>query len=178
MDTMPAAVPDDMSWLFDEPFDETPDPDTSTWERFLELDWVDWTANFGCQGGDMDEVTGIVERVYKEGDSIKIKLRNAEISPELPEEKERLGVIERHEELILELETICPPIIRAGTVVLPGLRALPGWDLGSGYTIGFLFQRQPPSLARLCFIGQGIDFYSKKWDDLMKWKRRNFKKIF
>lgn len=141
MGTMPAAVADDMSWLFDET-PEPEDPDTSTWERFLELDWTGWSASFGCQGGDMEEVTGVVEQVYKEGDSIKMKLKNAEISPELPEEKERLGVIERHEELILELETCLPPIIRPGTVVLrSGLRALPGWDLGSGFTIGFMFQR-------------------------------------
>ena len=140
MGTTPAAVPDDMSWLFD----KTPEPedlDTSTWEKFLELDWTGWLAKFGCSGEDMHEVMGVVEQVYKEGDSIKIKLRDAEISPEDPDEKEKRGIIERHEGLILELETSWPPIIRPGIVVLrSGLLALPGWELGSGFDIGFLFK--------------------------------------
>ncbi len=135
-----ADVDDDMKWLFDEP-PEPEDPDTSTWEEFLKLDLVGWSVNFGCHGGDMRQITGIITQVYKEGDSIKIKLKNAEISPELPEEREREGVIERHEELVLELETCWPPIIRQDVVIInSGLRYIPGWELGSGFSIGFIFR--------------------------------------
>ena len=150
MSTILATVIDDMSWLFDET-PEPEDPDTSTWEEFLKLALVGCSVNFGCCGGDMHQVTGIIEQVYvyKEGDSINIKLKDAEISPELPEEREREGVTERHEELVLELETRRLPIIRPNIVVLiSGLRrmyrqdSVSGfeWDLGSGFNIGFIFR--------------------------------------
>lgn len=150
MGTMPVAItdiPDDMKWLFGAP--EPEDPDTSTWEEFLKLNLVGCLVNFGCRGGDMHQVIGIITQVSKEGDSIKIKLGNAEISPELPEEREREGVIERHEELVLELETRWLPIIRQGIVIISaGLRRMYGqdsvsefgWDLGSGFSIGFIFR--------------------------------------
>ena len=72
----------DMAWLFDTT-PEPPDPNTSTWEKFLELDLTDWQANFGCSGGDMEEITGTVVRVYKEGDTIKLKLKDAVVAPEI-----------------------------------------------------------------------------------------------
>lgn len=139
MNTVLANIADDMSWLFD----ETPEPedlDTSTWEEFLKLNLVGCSVNFGCHGGDMHQVTGIITQVYKEGDSIKIRLKDAEISPENPDE-EKENVIERHEELVLELETRWPPIIGRGIVIInAGLRHMLGWDLGSGFDIGFIFR--------------------------------------
>ncbi len=133
-------VADDMKWLFD----ETPEPenlDTSTWEEFLKLDLVGWSVYIGRHGGDMHQLTGIIAQVIKEGDLVKLKLKNAEIAPEDPEERKREGITERYEELVVELETRWPPIIREGLVIIPGLRSLPEWDIGSGFNIGFIFKR-------------------------------------
>ncbi len=142
MDTAPitiADIADDMKWLFEDP--EPEDPHTSTWEEFLKLDLTGCSVNFGCQGGDMYQITGTIVQVYKEGDSIKIKLRNAEISPEDPDEREKEGITERHEEIVVELETCWPPIIRPEIVVSNcGLRELPGWTLNSGFSCGFIFR--------------------------------------
>ncbi len=135
-----ADVADDMSWLFDEAPEL--DPDISTWEEFLKLDMTGWSVNFGCHGGDMDELTGIIERVYKDGDSIKIRLKNAEIAPEDPDERERVGIIEKFYKVTVELETCWPPIIRPGMIIIDsGLCHIPGWDLGSGFDAGFISQR-------------------------------------
>lgn len=139
MNTVLADIADDMKWLFDET-PEPEDPDTSIWEEFLKLDLTGCSVNFGCHGGDMHQITGIIAQVYKEGDSIKIRLRDAEISPENPDE-EKESVIERHEELVLELETRWRPVIRQGIVIInSGLRYIPGWELGSGFSIGFIFR--------------------------------------
>ncbi len=139
MNTVLADVADDMKWLFDET-PEPEDPDMSTWEESLKLDLTGCSVNFGCHGGDMHQITGIITRVYKEEDSIKIKLKGAEIFPENPDE-EKENVIERHEELVLELETRWPPIIRRDIVIInSGLRYIPGWELGSGFSIGFIFR--------------------------------------
>lgn len=137
-------VADDMKWLFEGP--EPEDPDTSTWGEFLKLDLTGCSVNFGCLGGDMLMLTGTIERVYKEEDSIKIELRNVEIFPELPEEKERDGIIERHEKIVVELETSRLPIIREGLVINSGLRELPGWSLESGFDSGFI-SRDPSHRA-------------------------------
>lgn len=132
----------DMAWLFDNT-PTPPDPDISTWEEFMKLDLTGWSANFGCHGGDMEQIDGTIAQVYREGDSIKMKLVNAVMTPELEEERAEKGITARFDEIIVELNTKWMPIIRNRLIILQsGLDHLPGWDLGSGLDVGTLEKRQ------------------------------------
>lgn len=115
----------------------------ATWDDLLKLDLTGCKVDFGCHGGDMLRLTGYITLIFMEGGKVKMKLRDVEISPEDPDEKEQKGVLEKRDEEVVELSTYFPPIIRETLIVLDaGLDDLPGYDLGSGFNSGFIFKNE------------------------------------